>query len=143
MRAVEELGIRSPLREVGLTKREIRALLKARGMRNWDDPPLACLASRVPFGEPITPERLHRIDAAEEEVRSLGVRQVRVRDHGTLARIEVSTADFARISGSPAREQLADALKRLGFQYVSLDIEGYRMGAMNIRDGEAMEADDE
>lgn len=84
-----------------------------------------------------------RIDAAEEEVRALGIRQVRVRDHGNLARIEVPITDFARITGSRVREKLVGVLRQLGYQYVSLDIEGYRMGAMNICDGEVMEADNE
>jgi uncharacterized protein len=131
MRAVEELGIRSPFIELGLGKAEIRRLAKDRGLPVWDKPSAACLASRLPYGEPITLERIQRIDTAEERVRSLGFSQVRVRDHGSLARIELGHDEMERVLDPSLREKLAVDVKAAGFTYVCLDLYGYRSGAMN------------
>jgi uncharacterized protein len=134
-RAARELGARSPLQEVGLTKSEIRALSRAMRLPTWEKPAAACLASRIPYGERITAERLRRIAAAEKFLRSLKLGQLRLRDHGTIARIEVPAADIRRLAG-PAREKVVRRLKALGWTYVTLDLEGYRTGSMNeIRSG--------
>jgi pyridinium-3,5-biscarboxylic acid mononucleotide sulfurtransferase len=130
-RAIAELCIGSPLRDAGLTKAEIRSLAKAKGLANWDQPALACLGSRFPYGEEMTPQRLARIEAGEAAVRALGIRQVRVRDHGTIARIEVPPEAIATLAAAPVREQLAARLREIGYTYVALDLDGYRMGAMN------------
>jgi uncharacterized protein len=137
VRALRELGIRSPFVEVGLTKEEIRHLSKEKGLPTWEKPALACLASRIPYGEEITPERLRRIELAEEAVRALGIRQVRVRDHGPVARIEVSREDLDKAAAPEARERLVAALKALGYRFVTLDLEGYRTGSLNelLEDG--------
>ena len=130
-RAVQELGIRSPLIEVGLNKGEIRELAHARGLPIWDKPSRACLASRVPFNEELIEERLRRIDAAEEAIQALGFRQLRVRDHGQLARIEVPPDDLERLASPETRAALVTALRGLGYRYVALDMEGYRAGSMS------------
>ncbi|MHC5081590.1 MAG: ATP-dependent sacrificial sulfur transferase LarE [Planctomycetota bacterium] len=130
-RAAGELQIRSPLAEAGLTKEEIRVLARARGLTVWDKPALACLASRIPYGEPITKERLNRIDRAEEAIQALGIKQVRVRDHGNVARIEVLGSDLAWFADETTRIRVVQALKEAGYRYVALDLEGYRTGAMN------------
>ena len=128
-RAVEALGVRSPLVEAGLGKAEIRELSRRLGLPTADKPAYACLASRVPYGERITREKLRQIDAAERAVRALGFRLVRVRHHGTLARVEVPADEIGRLMA--AREHLAGELKALGFTYVAVDVEGYRTGSMN------------
>jgi len=129
MRAARELGVRAPLAEVGMTKVEIRQLARARGLPVWNKPSLACLASRIPYGSPITAPRLARIDRAEQAVRALGFEQVRVRDHGDVARVEVDPGELS--SALEAREQLVAGVRGAGFRYVALDLEGYRTGAMN------------
>ncbi|HEX77067.1 MAG TPA: ATP-dependent sacrificial sulfur transferase LarE [Dehalococcoidia bacterium] len=131
LRAIAELGVRSPLREANLTKPEIRALSRERGLPTWDKPPLACLASRVPYGTAITPEILHRIAQAESYLRRLGVRQVRVRHHGPVARIEVGPEDIAPLSQEAQRQKVVAQLRELGYAYVTLDLEGYRSGSLN------------
>ena len=134
-RAVQELGIRSPLIDVGLTKSEIRELARTHGLPIWDKPSRACLASRVPFHEELTEERLRRIDAAEEALHALGFRQVRVRDHGRLARIEVPPEDLERLAVPETRPALVAALRGLGYRYIALDLEGYRAGSMSVTTG--------
>lgn len=129
--ALAELGVRSPLLEVGLTKAEIRQLLKQRNLPGWDKPSLACLASRIPYDTPITEEKLRRIDQAEEFLRAQGFIQVRVRDHGEVARIEVEAALIGKISDEKLRISIVAELKRLGFAYVTVDLQGYRTGALN------------
>jgi uncharacterized protein len=129
-RAVGELGVRSPLIEAGLGKREIRELARAKGLPVWDKPSRACLASRVPFHEELTGERLRRIDAAEQAALALGLRQVRVRDHGTVARLEVAPEEFERVLAPPTRAALCGELHRLGYRFVALDLDGYRAGSM-------------
>ena len=131
MKAARDQGVRAPLAEVGLTKAEIRELARARGLPVWNKPALACLASRIPYGDEITLERLERIDRAEEAIRAMGFAQVRVRDHGTVARIEVDPDKLSALLAKGVRTGLVAALKQAGYRYVSLDLEGYRTGAMN------------
>jgi uncharacterized protein len=128
-RATRELGIRSPLQEVGLTKGEIRTLARQLGLPNWDKPSMACLASRFPYGRPITEEGLAQVEEAEGYLRRLGFGQLRVRHHGETARIEVLPEDMAKII--EAREGIVEELKALGFTYVALDLAGFRSGSMN------------
>lgn len=129
--AAQELGIRSPLEEAKLTKDEIRRLSKEMGLKTWDKPALACLSSRFPYGEEITPEKVKNIGQAEEYLLSLGLKQVRVRYHGPVARIEVGQEDFDAFSNLEFRNKVIDKLKELGFVYVALDLKGYRTGSMN------------
>ncbi|MDD3642964.1 MAG: ATP-dependent sacrificial sulfur transferase LarE [Candidatus Krumholzibacteria bacterium] len=131
MRAVRELGILSPLLDAGLVKEEIRELLRGRGVPGWDRPSTACLASRVPYGEPITIEKLLRIDRAEDLLRSLGFAQCRVRHHGGLARIEVEPDMVARTLEPEMRETILKRLEGLGFAYVAVDLRGFRTGSLN------------
>lgn len=129
-RAARERGVRSPLQEAGLTKAEIRALARGRGLPNWDKPAAACLASRIPYGTPVTAETLTQIERGEAFLRRLGFRQVRVRHHGAVARLEVEGADLAR--AVERREQIVAALREAGFTYVTLDLAGFRSGSMNL-----------
>jgi uncharacterized protein len=131
-KALAELGARSPLREAGLTKAEVRGLSKELRLPTWDKPPYACLATRVPYGEKLTPERLRRIDAAEQFLRQLGLRQVRVRDHGQVARIEVSPENVEVIARQQNRTRITTYLRGLGYDFVTLDLDGYRSGSMNV-----------
>lgn len=128
-KALQELGIRSPLQEAELSKEEIRLLSQSMGLSTWDKPSFACLASRFPYGQKMTERKLRMVEAAEDLLRSSGVRQCRVRMHGTMGRIEAETSDFAKIIS--AREMFAKKMKDLGFTYVTLDLEGYRSGSMN------------
>jgi uncharacterized protein len=130
-RAAAELGVRSPLREVGLTKAEIREISRELGLPTWDKPSFACLASRFPYGSEITRDRLTQVAEAERLLRALGLRQLRVRHHGDVARIEVDPADFAVLIASESRARITEELHRLGFLYVTLDLDGYRTGSMN------------
>ncbi len=129
--AAAELGVRSPLCEAGLTKAEIRALSRERGLPTWDKPALACLSSRFPYGTPITMNVLERIAQAEEFLKGLGVRQVRVRHHGATARIEVEPESLPLLVSEGIRGQVVARLKALGYTYVTLDLAGYRTGSMN------------
>lgn len=129
--AIAELGIKSPLREAGLYKEEIRLLSKEMGLPTWDKPSYACLASRFVYGERITREKLSMVDKAEELLLGLGFKQVRVRIHGEIARIEVEQKDFERFGDPTLRENIYDKLKSFGFSYVTLDLKGYRTGSMN------------
>jgi len=131
MRAAAELGIVSPLKEAGLTKNDIRELSKRLGLSTWDKPSFACLASRFPYGEKITPEKLIMVDRAESFLRSLGFRQVRVRHHDNMARVEVPEEDIPRFLNDSVRERVASKLKEIGYTYISLDLQGYRSGSMN------------
>ena len=130
-KAVEEMGVFSPLREAGLSKADVRELARQRGLAVWNKPAFACLNTRFAYGDLITPERLAMVDAAEKAVRSLGFDQVRVRMRDSTARIEVVPADIVRIAQADVRTRVIDALKELGFDYVSLDLQGYRTGSMN------------
>jgi uncharacterized protein len=123
-------GVQSPLVEAGLGKAEVRALARHLELELWDKPAAACLASRVPYGELLTQEKLQRIDRAEEVLRGRGFRQVRVRLHGEVARIEVEPEAIARLAGSE-RTAVAAALHAIGLRYVALDLDGYRTGSLN------------
>ena len=128
-KAAEEAGVRAPLLESGMTKPEIRTTARDLGLPNWNKPSKACLSSRIPYGTPIDPQVLRKIEAAESIVESLGIRQVRVRHHDTIARIEVSPEDFPNLLAH--REQLVRELLQLGYAYVALDLLGYRTGSLN------------
>ena len=130
-RALAELGVLSPLKAAGLTKAEIRLLSKEMGLATWDKPSFACLASRFPYGETITLEKLRMVDRAEQFLLDKGFPQMRVRLHGTLARIEVLPQDIGRLAAEPMRSEVAAALKEMGFSYVTLDLAGFRSGSMN------------
>jgi uncharacterized protein len=131
MDAARELGVRSPLMEADLTKEEIRMLSHEMGLPTWDKPSMACLASRFPYGEKITVGKLRRVTAAERVLRKLGFRQVRVRSHGQLARIEVERERVADLARPQRCEKINRELKELGFAYVTVDLEGYRSGSLN------------
>jgi uncharacterized protein len=130
-RAASEHGVRSPLIEAGLTKDEIRELSKQRGLPTWDKPAMACLSSRIPYGSPVTIEALDQIEAAEMFLRSLGLRQLRVRHHGNVARIELDESGMAVLMSGGRRHAVVDRFKELGFLYVTLDLAGFRSGSMN------------
>ena len=131
MAAVLELGVKSPLRHAGFFKDEIRILSKEMGLPTWNKQPFACLLSRFPYGEKITPERLDMVDRAEQILLALGLSQVRVRHHGDLARIETDEEGFAVLTKRATREALYEQFKQIGFTYVALDLLGYRTGSMN------------
>ena len=131
MQAVAELGVKSPLREAGLTKEEIRLLSRDMGLASWEKPSFACLASRFPYGESITAEKLAMVGQAEELLLQLGFSQFRVRIHGCMARIEVLQEDFPKLIQENIRTQVTDQFKKYGFTYVSMDLTGYRTGSMN------------
>ena len=131
MRAIRELGVKSPLLEAGLSKEDIRALSREMGLPTWDKPSFACLASRFVYGERITDERLSMVDRAEQLLMDLGFRQFRVRIHGDLARIELLPEDLEKLIRQDLRERVYRALKEYGFSYVTLDLAGYRTGSMN------------
>ncbi len=129
LRAGEKLGVRNPLMDAGLTKAEIREISKALGLPTWDKPAMACLASRIPYGQEITPQRLSRVEKAEDLLKDLGFAACRVRDHGQLARIEVPLADFERFLAH--REAICRQFKAMSYVYVCLDLQGLRTGSMN------------
>lgn len=132
MRALNELGIRSPLKEAELTKNEIRILSKELNLATQDKPSFACLATRFPYGEKITQQKLEMVAQAEDYLMGLGINQLRVRHHGKLARIEVdSVADIGMFANPEVRKQVISKLKSIGYTYVTLDLEGYRTGSMN------------
>ena len=128
-RAATQHGVRSPLVEAGLTKEEIRALSRERGLPTWDKPAMACLSSRIPYGTPVTVEALGRIGDAEAYLRSLGLRQLRVRHHEDVARIETDEAGLELLIAR--RAEVVERLKALGYLYVTLDLAGYRSGSLN------------
>ncbi|CAM5795014.1 MULTISPECIES: ATP-dependent sacrificial sulfur transferase LarE [Brevibacillus] len=127
--AAVQRGVRSPLQEAGLYKEELRQLSKQMGLSTWNKPSFACLSSRVPYGSQITLEKIDQIDRAEGFLMSLGFHQVRVRHHETIARIEISPDDFPRLLEH--RESIDRELRAIGFQYVTLDLFGYKTGSMN------------
>ncbi|HUU02154.1 MAG TPA: ATP-dependent sacrificial sulfur transferase LarE [Myxococcota bacterium] len=131
MRAAAELGVRSPYVEMGFGKELIRNLARLRGLEVWNEPSAACLASRIPYGDEISAERLERIEQAEDLLRRADFRQVRARDHGNLVRIEVGPAELTRGLDPDIRAELLAGLKKIGYIYVTLDLEGFRSGAMN------------
>ncbi len=129
--AIDELGVKSPLREAGLTKEEIRTLSKEFGLPTWEKPSFACLASRFPYGEEISEEKLLMVDRAEQFLLDLGFRQLRVRIHDTIARIELEPQDISRMLSDEMRMKVYREFKEIGFSYVTLDLLGYRTGSMN------------
>ncbi|MDZ7260840.1 MAG: ATP-dependent sacrificial sulfur transferase LarE [candidate division KSB1 bacterium] len=131
LKALKELKVRSPLREAGLTKEEIRTLSRRLNLPNWNKPSFACLASRFPYGTAIEEQDLKRVDAAETFIRELGIKVLRVRHSGHTARIEVAPEEIPRFLDQKFREKVVTKLKSLGYLYVTLDLEGYRMGSMN------------
>jgi uncharacterized protein len=131
-RALHELGVRSPLLEANLTKADIRELSQQRGLPSWNKAPMACLASRIPTGTPLTPERLRAVTLAEEALRRAGFHQYRVRHHGPLARIEVPAGEIARFLDADLRATIVAAVKFAGFSFVTLDLAGYQTGSMNL-----------
>jgi len=130
-KAAREMGVRSPLQEVHLTKPEIRELSRSLGLPTWDKPSLACLASRFPYHTAIGRQSLEQVGLAEEFLLGLGLRQVRVRHHGPVARLEVEQPDFVRIMQEDVRRKIVRRLKELGFLFITLDLEGYRTGSLN------------
>lgn len=130
-RAAQELNVRSPLVEAGLTKAEIRELSRALNLPTWDKPSLACLSSRFPYGTEISQDKLKQVGAAEQFMRSKGFRQIRVRHHDHTARIEVGQAEIKRFFDEKLIAEVVAELKRIGYKYVTLDLEGYRTGSMN------------
>lgn len=129
MKAVSQLDVKSPLREAGFTKKEIREVSKMWGLPTWNIPSQSCLATRISYGQEITPQRLRRIEKAEELLLNLGFRQVRVRDHGGIARIEIEAAQFDKLVFSS--QYIHREINSLGFKYVTLDLNGFDSGSMN------------
>jgi pyridinium-3,5-biscarboxylic acid mononucleotide sulfurtransferase len=129
--AAREHGVKSPLDEAELTKDDIRALARAAGLASWDEPASACLSSRIPYGHEVTDERLRQIERAEAVLRDLGFRIFRVRHHDDTARLEIARAEMPRALDPDVNARLVAALKALGYQYVSLDLQGYRLGSLN------------
>lgn len=130
-RAATEHQVLAPLLDAGLTKSEIRTLSRRAGLPTWDRPASACLASRVPYGTEVTPERLALIERGEAALRELGFRQFRVRAHDNLARVEVSPDELPRALSPEMASRIAERLKSAGFAYVTLDLQGYRQGSLN------------
>ena len=131
LQAIAELGVKSPLREACLTKAEIRELSRELELSTADKPSFACLASRIPYGETITSEKLSMADRGEQLLLEKGFHQFRVRVHGTLARIELLPEEMERLMSEPLRSEIYDEMKRIGFSYVALDLKGYRTGSLN------------
>jgi len=130
-KASAEAGIRSPLLEAGLTKTEIRQLSHAKSLPTWDRPASPCLASRIPYGIPVTAETLNKIARGEQYLHNLGIRELRLRHHGDIARIELAPEDMAKIITPEIRQDIVTHLKALGYKYVALDLTGYRIGSLN------------
>ncbi len=131
LKASKELDVRSPLKEAGLAKEDIREISKFLNLPNWNKPAYACLSSRFPYGQSITEEKISMVSEAEKYLRDLGLIQFRVRHHETIARIEVLPEDIHTLTNSPAKEDLTARFKEIGFTYVTLDLTGYRSGSMN------------
>jgi pyridinium-3,5-biscarboxylic acid mononucleotide sulfurtransferase len=129
--AARELQVQSPLLECAMTKTDIRQMSRRAGLPTWDEPASACLSSRVPYGQIVTIEKLSAVDRAESALRKMGFRQVRVRHHGEIARIEISEDEMPRALNVETVQQMSMTLKTLGFKYVTLDLEGYRTGSLN------------
>ena len=129
--AARRHGVAAPLLEAGLGKQEIRELARAAGLRLWDKPASACLASRIEYGRPVTREALGAVERGEEALRALGFRQFRVRHHGAIVRLEIAPEEMPRALAPAMAAQFTRIFKELGFTYVTLDLEGYRSGSMN------------
>ena len=138
MQAAKQLGARAPLLDAEMGKPEIRAVSRLLGLETWDKPAFACLSSRIPYGERVTEEKLQQIDRAEIALVAEGFRQVRVRHHGEIARIEVPPADLPHFFAGGRNERVTRALKEIGFRYVTLDLQGYRSGSLNEGLAQAM-----
>jgi uncharacterized protein len=130
-RAAQQAGVISPLAEAGITKAEVRAASRALGLPTWDKPQQACLSSRIPHGTPITLDALWRVERAERWLRQQSFRQLRVREHGDVARIELPEEDIARLAIEPLRSQCVEALRALGYAFISLDLEPFATGKLN------------
>lgn len=130
-RAAQELGVRAPLLEAELTKQDIRELSRERNLPTWDYPTRACLASRFPYGDQITPEKLRQVAEAEQVLAEAGFRQYRVRHHGPVARLEVPAEELPRLLTEPLHSRIVEKLKDLGFTYITADLQGFRSGSMN------------
>ncbi len=131
LRAAEEMGVVAPLVDAGLNKADIRALSRRMGLPTWSKPSMACLASRIPYGRPITSESLKMVEAAEEILQTLGFSGTRVRHHGDVARIELAVPDLKKAMRPAVRSYIAEKLKAVGFTHVALDLDGYRSGSLN------------
>ncbi|MDR0655847.1 MAG: ATP-dependent sacrificial sulfur transferase LarE [Treponema sp.] len=131
LKALEELGIVSPLREAGMNKQDIRELSRQKGLPTWNKPAFACLASRIPYGETIDREKLRRIENAEEALRRAGFLQFRVRSHGDIARIEVAPEERRRFFDEKTLDGISAEIKAAGFLYAAFELEGYKMGSLN------------
>lgn len=131
MKAAAEIGVRSPLKESYMTKNDIRKLSKKLGLPNWDRPSFACLSSRIPYGTSISKELLEKIDFLENLLLDLGFTQVRVRNHDKIARIEILEEEMQKFNNKDIRMQIISEFKKLGYLYVTLDLEGYKTGSMN------------
>ncbi len=129
--AAREFGVRSPLDEAGLTKAEIRELSRRAGLPTWDEPASACLSSRIPYHSEVTDEKLRMIERAEDVLRSLGFRVCRVRHHDRLARLEIGRDELARALEPDVRDRIVRELTEIGYQHVTIDLQGYRMGSLN------------
>lgn len=129
--AAGERAVRSPLYEAGLTKSEIRSLAREMDLPNWSKPAMACLSSRIPYGTPVSPDTLRRIEAAEDALRLRGFSQYRVRHHDSVARVEIPPEEFPRLLDARLREEVTSAVKAAGYTYVCLDLQGFRSGSMN------------
>lgn len=138
MKAAQQAGVRSPLLEAGLTKEEIRELAKEFELEVWDKPQSACLASRIPYMSEVTEEKLHQIEQAEDFLKSLGFRQLRVRHHGNLARIELPVEEQRRLFENGLREQVVKRFRAIGFLFTTIDVAGFESGSMNkmLKEGE-------
>lgn len=129
--AARNHGVAAPLLDCGLTKADIRALAEAEGLRVWDKPASACLSSRIEYGRPVTREALEQVERGEDLLRSMGLRQFRVRHHGDIARIEIAREELTRVMSLETFEQITREFKAIGFKFVTLDMEGFRSGSMN------------
>jgi uncharacterized protein len=135
-KAAQEHGVRSPLAEIGMTKAEIRERSRARGLPTWSKPSSPCLSSRIPYGTPVTVERLRRIDEAESALRDLGFTgNLRVRDHGDLARIELDSDQVDRACTKPLAARIGRAVRAAGFERVAVDLAGFKSGSLNVLEG--------
>ena len=131
LNAAKQYGVRSPMVEADLSKAEIRTLSHGMDLPTWDKPAQACLSSRIPYGTPVTVEALTRIAQGEEFLHDIGIRQLRVRHHDTVARIEVESADFLMLTEEPTRTKVTEFFRSIGYSYVTLDLEGFRSGSLN------------
>lgn len=131
-KAAQELGVRSPLQEAGLTKEDIRVLSRELKLSTWNKPSMACISSRFPYGTEITKDAITRIKSAERFLKKLGFTQVRVRHYGDTARIEILKDEFKNILNAEVRDKISNEFKSIGYKYTTLDLEGYRTGSMNL-----------